>query len=204
MGISGEDLTATDEELFSRMKALFEWTSRGRLRTVALEMFNKFRKNEGGIYQSSLLNEEVNWNVEFRQWVQDFADVFARDIKMVRGNLTRLALQQNMPVFSFGNLIDKALGLGITLHQVYACKAELLNYEFNKTTGDYKGIFKITLLDDFGLDKPDVIKNKSRFFVPPKGGSGFKAWWILQHYRCYRPFITEIVIYKQFLSNINR
>ena len=51
--------------------------------------------------------------------------------------------------------------------------------------GIWAGDFFFEITDHFGLDKPDVIKFQD-------AREGFAAWWILQHKKAYRPFITKL------------
>ena len=106
----------------------------------------------------------------------------------------------NLP--SFGKLSDKFGGLGIAIHDNWAGQVEISNYSLNKATGDFTGVIKFILYDHFGLDLADVIKNKDRFLVPPNGGRGFKAWYFLQHDRCFKPFVTKVVIVKKISENL--
>jgi hypothetical protein len=50
-----------------------------------------------------------------------------------------------------------------------------------------------TLADDSGLDKNDVLLHNIE---------GFKARYVLQHYRYYHPFVTEIVIERDFTGTV--
>ncbi len=93
--------------------------------------------------------------------------------------------------FSFPTLSPDIInGLVIAIHQVWAAKIELKNVVINNTTKAGKGTLVFTMYDHFGLDAPDIEK----FGGYPYLGDGFKAWYILQHYRNAKPFVTEIKI----------
>ncbi|WP_423775259.1 DUF3289 family protein [Chryseobacterium taklimakanense] len=49
-----------------------------------------------------------------------------------------------------------------------------------------------TFYDHFGLDRDDIVKHRKDRIPQYHTGDFFKAWYILQHYRNAKPFITEI------------
>lgn len=49
-----------------------------------------------------------------------------------------------------------------------------------------------TFYDHFSLDWEDVVKNGGRRLPQYHTGDFFKAWYVLQHYRNAKPFITEM------------
>ncbi|MDR3025151.1 DUF3289 family protein [Chryseobacterium sp.] len=59
----------------------------------------------------------------------------------------------------------------------------------------------VTLWDHFGLDLPDMEK---KFNIIPSLGEVFVCWFILQHLRGYKPFITKITFTKEFTGNLQK
>ena len=57
-----------------------------------------------------------------------------------------------------------------------------------------------TLYDHFGLDWADIRKHGDDHIPLPSTGNGFKAWYILQHYRSAKPFITKIDITERLIA----
>ena len=57
-----------------------------------------------------------------------------------------------------------------------------------------------TLWDHFGLDDDDMEKV---FNIIPSVGETFVCWFILQHLRGYKPFVTKVTFEKAFKGNIN-
>jgi hypothetical protein len=53
----------------------------------------------------------------------------------------------------------------------------------------YEGTYQVTLWDHFGLDIDDMKIDK-----PARHFDGFTAWFLLQHFRGYKPFITKITL----------
>ena len=81
------------------------------------------------------------------------------------------------------------LGKIIALNDIWTTEVILKEL---KTGGDTCMVsYQVTLWDHFGLDKPDMEKFYSY-------GSGFRAWFVLQHLFGYKPFLTKIQFEKQF------
>jgi len=49
-------------------------------------------------------------------------------------------------------------------------------------------IIIVEILDHFGLDLKDIEMKKDDF----RYDVGFASWWILQHRKGYKPFITQV------------
>jgi hypothetical protein len=55
-----------------------------------------------------------------------------------------------------------------------------------------------TLWNHFGLDVKDIEIYKLAGYL-----DGFRAWFLLQHFRGYKPFITKITFEKDFDGDLN-
>ena len=60
---------------------------------------------------------------------------------------------------------------------------------------NYTAKYEVILWDHFGLDLPDLEK---KFNIIPLAKETFICWFILQHLRGYKPFLTKIQFKKQF------
>lgn len=65
---------------------------------------------------------------------------------------------------------------------------------------NYTAKYQVILWDHFGLDIPDMEK---LFNIIPSVGETFVCWFILQHLRGYKPFITKITFEKEFNGHLN-
>lgn len=88
---------------------------------------------------------------------------------------------QGQPRFNRGQDVFLG-GLTIAVNDTAAYEVEVLSYSMTSAQ-DFSACIRITLYDHFGLDRPDLEK----IYVDL---AGFRAWFILQHIRGYRPFIT--------------
>lgn len=195
----------SDSELNAFMIVLMKSLSTGAMRTVALEMQKQFADGIGGTYSNKkILDTIVRGNPAFdvfhRQFLEKLIPVISRKIKSYDPSANApfsspplLAFNPplTMNLLNFSSIWDKMSGLGITVHQVWSVKAELYNLKIRH--GYWVGQLEYTFYDHFGLDWPDVLKTQNTL-LPHNlvAGDGFKAWYILQHYRSAKPFITEM------------
>lgn len=83
-------------------------------------------------------------------------------------------------------LLDRINGMGITVHDVYATKIEVLRLDVNEY--GWKANIRFTGQDHFGLDVSDIRKQKFNQF------QFFKIGFILQRINRFgfRPFLTNM------------
>jgi len=99
---------------------------------------------------------------------------------------------QNLPSLAYS---DKLSGLGISVNGTQAYDISLLS--FTCEGNSYKGQFKLDIFDHFGLDATDILADKFR------KNENFVSWYMLQHLREYRPFITYIPLTYSFTGTLN-
>lgn len=90
-------------------------------------------------------------------------------------------------------------GFTIDLNDIWATEVILTDYELNADNKTYNGKYTVTLWDHFGLDLPDMEKLPN---IIPSVGEAFVCWFILQHLRGYKPFITKITFTKEFKGSL--
>jgi hypothetical protein len=76
-----------------------------------------------------------------------------------------------------------------------AAKLEIISYKVCTDTKRYLAKLRFTLHDDFGLDRQDILRQSP--IVNSLVGPYFRDWYVLQHWRCHQPFITEVIIEKE-------
>ena len=111
---------------------------------------------------------------------------------------------------------DILKGLMIAVNDTWGFRVTATDYNLSSDSNSYQVKIHVKIFDGFGLDVEDIDKfghldmhkNKS-LLIPlifPKvtqasiaagelmkiAGEGFRAWFILQHFKGYRPFITEM------------
>ncbi len=180
-----------DSKLESYLNQLMKSLSIGDMETVAVEMADRFKSGTGGTYKSDVLNKEISNNPAFVKYNIKFLEQFKTELKNKKYDPSKMKII-TMELLNFSSFWDKLSGLGITVHQVWSVKAEISDYSYNKCTKMWSGKLNYIFYDHFGLDLDDIVKHGNDKIPQYHTGDFFKAWYILQHYRSARPFITEM------------
>ncbi|OSN01297.1 MULTISPECIES: DUF3289 family protein [Lonsdalea] len=176
--------------------------SAGDLKFVILAMIAKFEKKEGGEFRHPDLTRAVRAHPGTQAFVNRLLKGVHRTIKKQQGEINQLPLDNWIPQYqepgestlrppTFHSVSDIYGGLTITINDVWAAKAELVQYD--KVGRFYTGKIRVTFYDHFGLDIPDVGPDPTNGSIKKYGMLlGFRSWFILQHLKTfgYKPFIT--------------
>lgn len=108
---------------------------------------------------------------------------------------------------------DVLKGLMIAINDTWGFRVTATEYDFDSDAKSYQVRMQVKIFDGFGLDVEDINKfghldnhkNKALLGAPLHlptaiaarelmivAGKGFRAWFILQHFKGYRPFVTEM------------
>jgi hypothetical protein len=199
---------SNDDALFLDFRVMVETMARGDLNDNIKAMINKFQKNEGGVYENAKLTAAAQANPSTQRFCTGIEDEMAERIKKAGGELITMEDKKvyagseagyktshpyGHPAFPYSRDYNLIKGLTIAVNDVWSYKVTLLSF---KQTGDnYKARYEVQLWDHFGLDLPDMEKFYS-------WGAGFRAWFLLQHLRGYKPFLTKMAFTKEFSGNI--
>lgn len=96
----------------------------------------------------------------------------------------KLETNDYRPIFNGG--WNKFGGLQIAINDTEAHEIRLINFRKEGGVLWYADI-EVTIFDNFGLDKNDALMYQGKH-------AGFAAWWLLQHTKGFKPFVTKIVI----------
>ncbi|PSL49722.1 uncharacterized protein DUF3289 [Chitinophaga niastensis] len=197
-----------DDLLFLDFRLMVETMARGDLNDNIYNMIAKFKRSEGGIYENGALTRAVQANPSTQRFCTGIEDEMADRIKKGAGELTGMEDKKvyfgdeagyktshpyGHPAFPFGRDYNLFTGLTIAINDMWAYKVTLLSYKL--TGNNYNAKYEVVLWDHFGLDLPDMEKFYSY-------GAGFRAWFILQHLRGYKPFLTKVKFEKEFSGSI--
>ncbi len=232
-GLMELSLTKFTEKLlwkqFKDLKSILVW---GDLSDVLDKMIEKFKGNKGGVFENDKLTKSIKDNTSTRNYCRYVENYIAEKIKQetlknVIGiedkepdfgttdeNINKKRIDKdkikgkdiisdeyNTPVaftrpsFSFRNDNNLFSGRTLALNDIWA--TEVILKELKNEGEDYTIKYQVTMWDHFGLDLPDMEK----FYVIDPG---FRAWFLLQHYYGYKPFVTKITFEKEFTGNINK
>ncbi len=169
----------------------------GEMENVILDMISHFMSGSGTSYSNDVLTQRIVEHDSTQKYVSTVKSKFSTLLNTYAGNIGALeysASERGHHPFveilqgtyqpEYNTVADKINGLSICVNGLWGNKIEL--YSFNTSGNTYTYTLHFTLYDHFGLDAEDVEKN-SIF-------SGFKSWYVLQHYdgynKSYRPFLT--------------
>lgn len=190
---------------FRTLKSVLAW---GELSPVLDAMIDKFQRNEGGVFEDDRLNENIKDADSTKRYCNYLENYIAEKLK---NNFDKLEEVEDKeidwdtdnnrkkrrkkgkefitPLFPYNRYSENNLfeGRTLALNDIWATEVILKELQINGD--DYIGKYQVILWDHFGLDKPDLEK----FYYY---GNGFRAWFILQHLKGYKPFLTKITFEK--------
>jgi len=189
-------LSWSDANLFRYFKlscdVLF---AKGRLLTNINSMVDRMHASTGGNYSNAILTEAVREHASYAAFVQRLGQSFETEITKAKGVLQKVGEvpfnHDNRPRFNTKE--DKFWGLTIAINDTWAYDVDVANYEPNPD-GSYSAVLNVTIYDHFGLDEPDLDISLFDNFKPYGMVGLFRAWFVLQHIRGFRPFVTTVAI----------
>ncbi|WP_139823990.1 DUF3289 family protein, partial [Lonsdalea iberica] len=165
--------------------------STGELEMVILAMIAKFEKKEGGEFRHPALTRAVRAHPATQLFVGRLLEGVDTTIRMKQGEINATPLEIWMPQYdkknqaklrppAFHEISDIIGGLTMSINDVWAAKAELVQYD--KFGRYYTGKVRVTFYDHFGLDIPDIGPDPTNGSIKKYGMlAGFRGWFILQH-----------------------
>jgi hypothetical protein len=198
-------LKQSDIGLFNNMRMMCASLAWGSMSAVVSSLVDKFQSSGRcgyGIGKDEYTNPVLTHNVKEHDSTKVFLNTVIKslnkELKKKDGKIMGIdkidMKPRSRPIFNRPR--DYIYGLKIAINDTCGYKVMLTEYE---STGEttYKGKLKITIYDHFGLDKKDIeLPDK-----PAGMGAGFRAWFILQHIRGYKPFITRMEFDHAFNSD---
>lgn len=191
----------SDDELFGIFKTdakrLFP---QGKLEENIIRMINKMQSKEKEEYSHFDLSQAVvkhNNTVFFVEqvkiWTKKFLIINGGDVEKLRikdnseGLIYNSDFKKKVDKPRFNNFGDRFSGLQIATNDIWAYQIYLTDFSFTKNTP--RGTLHFDFYDHFGLDYPDIEKYQNDIFI---------AWFVLQHFRGYPPFITRMSFTSKF------
>jgi hypothetical protein len=176
-----------DNQLFDAFREMAQtFFTAGDLVENTDAMIDHFQSNSGLPYSNETLTAKVKEHDSTRRFVSRLSKLLMfkmNDVGFDAGKLSARSIGR-FATPKFGSWIDKAKGLTIAVHDTWAYEIELIDYELTEAAHCFK--LKITFFDHFGLDPHDMQS------PPVMALAGFRAWFILQRVRRYKPFITKM------------
>jgi uncharacterized protein (TIGR03034 family) len=183
----------TNNKLFEIFRNDITYYSSGKVEEVAIAMVDKMSKNEGGEFINLNLTNGVIAHENSISFINSIEKVIKEYLRKNNGEIEKLNIKDDSNGLLYALLVrdkvdnpkfsDKFSGLGITINDVWAYQVYVKSY---KTNGNkFEMELEYIYYDHFGLDYPDIQKYDKNIFY---------SWFVLQHFRGYKPFITKINI----------
>jgi hypothetical protein len=191
-----------DTELFEIFRSNAESVSRGKLEDNIFRMILKMENNEGGEYSNSDLTKAVieHENTQIfisnvKKWTIHYLklDKIKNNVETLRiiddsaGLIYNSNFKEVVDKPRFNNYSDTLSGIQIAINDVWSYKIFITQLNLDNDTPH--GELHFDFYDHFGLDFPDIEKYDNDIFI---------AWFILQHFRGYKPFITKVSFKSKF------
>ncbi|NRS90695.1 hypothetical protein HNQ02_003642 [Flavobacterium sp. 7E] len=191
-----------DSELFDIFKTDSKDLSMYELEKNIERMILKMENNEGGEYSHLDLTNAViehentqkfikavkTWSIAYLK-LDKFKDNLEglRIIDNSEGIIYHSSFKKKVDKPRFNNYFDKFKGIQIAINDVWAYQINLTEYSMENN--EPHGKIQFDFYDHFGLDFPDIEKYDQDIFI---------AWFVLQHFKGYKPFITKISFTSKF------
>ena len=192
----------SDELYFIDMNLLFNLTTilDQEMEDIADGFVQQFKDNTGGVRHDPLLDAKIKEHPHMRNYIKRFGNILNGLLKETNGNI--YAVSTPIPITDyrpkFDSEWDSYHGFKILMNDTEQTDIVLDSYNYNETTKEWEATFKFIVMDHFGLDKHDALTYQAY-----PGGSGFAAWWRLQHTRGYKPFVTKVWFKATIKGNLN-
>lgn len=197
--------------------------ARSELQENLERMIAKFKRNEGGIYEDEVLTKAIIKNPATTEYCKKIEDYIIAQLKSNFSELEKIEDKEpyfeiggdfknnketrkdspkkdfNKPAYIWSKNWNVLRGETIALNDIWATEIILKELNF-KDKNSYSAKYQVILWDHFGLNLTDMEKV---FNIIPSVGETFVCWFILQHLRGYKPFITKIAFEKEFSGTLN-
>ena len=207
----------TDDKLFSIYQNDMDDWATGELDDNLVKMISFFKTNTSTstTYEDARLTDAIAKHSSTTNFINSLSPLIGKALMEAQGDLSQLEVSDDKTQFSrtefesdpsilgieglqeLNSLTysDKFSGLGISVDGTQAYNIKVTEYELNGNT--YSGELELEILDHFGLDSPDILKDYLRKHEE------FICWYILQHIKGYKPFITKILIKYSFKGSVD-
>jgi hypothetical protein len=196
----------TNDELFKVFRdmavdnRIFSFTH-GDLVANTNAMIDKFKHNDSGgkypngitEYTNTTLTKAAQEHASTERFVNAVRRNLNEMLKKLNGDAGKLP-RYNGKIFSpvYNTKMDKWRGLTIAVNDTWAYEVTLVDYEFTSPSS-YRAKVNLAIYDHFGLNQADIDGSTGKTGNDDPGNhEGFRAWFLLQHVRGFRPFVTKI------------
>ncbi|KGN73530.1 hypothetical protein HQ47_07300, partial [Porphyromonas macacae] len=187
----GLQLKASDRELFADMHMLAGMGSLSGGGELLTALIGHFKGSTGTPFSNAYMDQKLKEHPSFHTFVyqkdKGVLDNLKKQLKKVLGNIKRVKLLQEGEIRSdrtkFNTLKDKLNGMTLAVDDTSAYEVYVDDYKLT-APNTFSCNLRIIVYDNYGLDAEDIAKYGTI--------AGFRAWYVLQHVRGYKPFLTKM------------
>lgn len=187
----GLQLKASDKELFADMYMLAGMGSLSGGGELLTALIGHFKGSTGTPFSNAYMDQKLKEHPSFHTFVyqkdKGVLDNLKKQLKKVLGNIKRVKLLQEGEIRSdrtkFNTLKDKLNGMTLAVDDTSAYEVYVDDYKLT-APNTFNCNLRIIVYDNYGLDAADIAKYGTI--------AGFRAWYVLQHVRGYKPFLTKM------------
>lgn len=186
-------LETDDRKLFANMRDLASLFSLLSGRENSLAIVRNFEANTGKMYSSAYMNECMKKDETFKKFVFNKYGVLenlCKELRSTNGNINQINFLHEGEIRStsvkFNSYAHYLNGMKISVDGTMAFRVYVDNFEL-MSQNTFSCELRIHVYDHYGLDWNDVKKFKSVH-------DGFSSWYVLQHVRGYKPFLTRMEV----------
>jgi hypothetical protein len=184
-------LDSTDDALFADLIYLTSAFALVKGNDNAQRVVSHFRENTGTTYSSGYMDKMLSEHETLKEFIYGNNGVMKTLNLLLRdnnGDLNKIEIltgKLRSTRVKFNKIPDDYLnGMKITVDDTSAYVVYIDHFELT-SSHTYNAAFHIEIYDHYGLDEKDVDCGYGY-------AAGFRAWYVLQHVRGYRPFLTKM------------
>lgn len=187
----GLQLKASDKELFADMYMLAGLGSLSGGGELLTALIGHFKGSTGTPFSNAYMDQKLKEHPSFHTFVyqkgEGVLDNLIKQLRKILGNINKIYILQKGEIISdrtkFNTLKDKLNGMTLAVDDTSAYEVYVDDYKLT-APNTFSCNLRIIVYDNYGLDAEDVAKYGTI--------AGFRAWYVLQHVRGYKPFLTKM------------
>lgn len=187
----GLQLKASDKELFADMYMLAGMGSLSGGGELLTALIGHFKGSTGTPFSNAYMDQKLKEHPSFHTFVyqkgEGVLDNLIKQLRKILGNINKIYILQKGEIISdrtkFNTLKDKLNGMTLAVDDTSAYEVYVDDYKLT-APNTFNCNLRIIVYDNYGLDAADIAKYGTI--------AGFRAWYVLQHVRGYKPFLTKM------------
>lgn len=187
----GLQLKASDKELFADMYMLAGLGSLSGGGELLTALIGHFKGSTGTPFSNAYMDQKLKEHPSFHTFVyqkgEGVLDNLIKQLRKILGNINKIYILQKGEIISdrtkFNTFKDKLNGMTLAVDDTSAYEVYVDDYKLT-APNTFNCNLRIIVYDNYGLDAADIAKYGTI--------AGFRAWYVLQHVRGYKPFLTKM------------